>query len=432
MLTDDVLAAATDLFALDPDQIRCPYPTFAALREQAPVVWFDELDSFVVTDYDLIVDILKQPERFSSRHATGRAAEIELMGTMAELAAEDPEILALATQAMEEGGPAPVLLSADPPAHPRQRALVNRAFSPGAIRRLEPEIDRVARELVDGFADRGSADICAELAGPLPMIVIANALGVPLDRIDDFTRWSRTIAGAIGNSNLGKAELADLFKARTALSSYLLSVVRERTEAPQDDLISQIVQSEIDGERLTANEVVSMAIQFLLAGNHTTATVLGSSVLRLAQDPELAELLRKDESLIPTFAEEALRFEPPINGTYRIADEACTLGGVEIPADSSLWLVYAAANRDPRHFEQPDVCQHDRQQESPHLTFGFGAHYCLGAALARAEIRIGLRALLERCHDLRLAIDPSEIPYDASFMLHGLGRLPVAFTPAGS
>ena len=427
--TEDVVGAANELFALDVDRVRCPYPTFTALRDHATVVWFDALESFVVTDYDLIVEVLKQPDKFSSRYATGRATELKLMTVMAELAMEDPEIMAIAQRQMEHGVSA-VLLSADPPAHPRQRALVNRAFTPPAVRRLEPDIERIAAELIDEFADRGTVELMSEFAGPLPMIVIANALGVSLDRIDDFTRWSRTIASAIGNSTLGKPELADLLRARTELADYLLSVVQERAQEPRDDVISQIVQAEIDGERLTHHEVVNMAVQFLLAGNDTTAKLLGASLLRLAEDPEQADRLRKDPDRIPAFVEEMLRVEPPINGTYRIADVEYELGGVTIPADSSLWLVYAAGNRDPGHFDAPDECRYAREATSPHLAFGLGPHFCLGATLARAEAKIGLRMLLDRFDDIRLDIDSADVPYDSTFMLHGIQRLPLALGSA--
>ena len=424
--TEDVFEAANELFDLYPERVRCPYPIFSAMHEQSSVLWFDAIESFVVTDYDLIVEILKQPDKFSSRYATGRATEMKLMTVMAELAMEDPEILAAAEHRMKNGASA-VLLSADPPAHPRQRALVNRAFTPPAIRRLEPEIERLANTLIDDFIDRGTVELMAEFAGPFPMIVIATALGVPLDRLEDFTQWSRTIANAIGNSNLGKREMAELFWARSSLADYLLTVVEDRAREPQDDLISQIVQAEIDGERLSHFEVVDMTVQFLLAGNDTTAKLLGSSFLRLAQDPGEVARLRSDPELVPAFVEEMLRVEPPINGTYRIADFECELGGVHIPADSSLWLVYAAGNRDPKRFESPDECQYARSASAPHLTFGFGPHLCLGATLARAEAKVGVRSLLARCENLRLDIDPEDVVYDSSFMLHGLQRLPLAF-----
>ncbi|MDQ2648524.1 MAG: cytochrome P450 [Actinomycetota bacterium] len=426
--SEDVLAAAHELFELDEERVRCPYPVFSGLHAQSPVIWFDEIESFVVTDYDIIVDVLKQPDRFSSRFATGRATEVKMMGALMELAMEDPEVLAMAQERMQEGL-SPVLLSADPPAHPRQRALVNRAFTPGVIRTMEPEIERLCDQLLQGFQARGSVELVKEYAGPLPMIVIANAMGVPLEDLDEFSAWSNTVVSAIGNSTITKEELGEIFRARNLMSDYLLSIVKARIAEPRDDLISKITEAEIDGQRLTPAEVSDMAIQFMLAGNETTAKLIAAATLHLAQDPDLADRLRKDPDAIVPFVEEQLRFEPPINGTYRIADVECELGGVHIPADSSLWLVYAAGNRSEKHFEEPDECQWAREQKSQHLAFGLGPHYCLGATLARAEARIAIRMLLERCGDIALDIPVDQVPYDTSFMLHGLKQLPLTFTP---
>jgi cytochrome P450 len=297
------------------------------------------------------------------------------------------------------------------------------------IRTMEPEIERLCDQLLQGFQERGSVELVKEYAGPLPMIVIADAMGVPLEDLDEFSAWSNTVVSAIGNSTITKEELGEIFRARNLMSDYLLSIVKARIADPRDDLISKITDAEIDGQRLTPGEVADMAIQFMLAGNETTAKLIAAATLHLAQDPDLADRLRKDPEAIVPFVEEQLRFEPPINGTYRISDFECELGGVHIPADSSLWLVYAAGNRSEKHFEDPNECRWAREQKSQHLAFGLGPHYCLGATLARAEARIAIRMLLERCGDIRLDIPVEQVPYDTSFMLHGLKQLPLSFTP---
>jgi cytochrome P450 len=432
MTTDDAFAAGRELFEFDPDRTACPYPTFAALRDCAPVAWFDAVESFVVTRYDLILEVLRQPETFSSRSATGPATERQMMTLMIELAMEDPEIAALAERSMASGTMVPVLLQADPPEHGRQRKLVNRAFSPASIRAIEAEIQRVSDDLIDRFADRGRVELLTDFAVPLPMTVIAQALGVSLDRMDDFMRWSKTMVAGIGKLDFGKAELAGIVRAQAELSDYLLGVIDEREREPRDDLISQIVQSTIDGERLTRPEIISMVVQFLLAGNDTTAKLIATGMLRLANDPALADRLRADPELVGPFVEELLRLEPPINGIYRTADVDYELGGVEIPAGKSVWLVYAAGNRDPEQFPEPDALQCPHPSKTPHLAFGFGEHFCLGASLARAESRIGIQSLLARCADVRLDVDPAEVPYEVSFMLHGLQRLPLAFRAASA
>jgi cytochrome P450 len=429
MLTHDVFAGASALFDFDPQRTSCPYPTFAALRECAPVAWFDVLDAFVVTRYDLIADVLRQPETFSSRSATGPKTDREMMALMVELAAEDAEMREVATRIAAAGG-APVLLRADPPEHGRQRAFVNRAFTPAAIRGIEPDIARLADELVDHFAPRGRVELISEFAVPLPMTVIAAALGVSLDRMDDFTRWSKTVVAGIGKRDFGKAELAEILVAQADLSGYLRSVVIEREADPQDDLTSKIVHAVHDGERLRRAEVVDMLVQFLLAGNDTTAKLIATAMLRLANDAELADRLRAEPALVGPFVEEVLRLEPPINGLYRTADVDVELGGIPIPAGASVWLVFAAGNRDPEQVPQPDDFQCPQPSKTPHLSFGFGEHFCLGAALARAESRIALQALLGRLDDIHLAVDPHDVRYEPSFMLHGLQELPLAFTLA--
>ncbi|HVX18814.1 MAG TPA: cytochrome P450 [Acidimicrobiales bacterium] len=425
-MTDAAVSGARELFEFDPERVACPYPTFAAMRDRAPVAWYDELEAFAVTRYDLIVEVLRHPEQFSSRSATGPAADRKLMTVMAELAAEDPEIAELAVKLMTEATAA-VLLQADPPEHPRQRALVNRAFTPAAIHAIEPEIEALAQGLIDGFIDKGEVELISEFAIPLPMAVIAKAVGVGADRVDDFMGWSNTLVAGVGVRELGKDEIASILRTRAVVADYLLGLVAERTDDPRDDLISKLAHAEIEGERLTPAEVVSMVIQFLLAGNHTTAMAISTCMLQLAGDPELADRLRAEPDLVAPFLEEVLRTEPPVNGTYRIADAECELGGVHIPAGSALWLVYASGNRDPDEFPDPDAFQCPQASKSPHLTFGFGAHYCLGSSLARAEAQIALRALLDRCSDIRLGIDRADVAYDPSYMLHGLQSLPLTF-----
>jgi cytochrome P450 len=292
---------------------------------------------------------------------------------------------------------------------------------------MEPEIEALAHQLIDAFLDRERVELISEFAIPLPMTVIGKAVGVPLDRMDDFMQWSKTLVAGVGARELDKADVATLLRTRAAVAEYLLALVAERTGRPEDDLVSVLLQAEIEGERLTPAEIVSMLVQFLLAGNHTTAMLIATAMLRLADDPHLADRLRADTALVAPFVEEVLRVQPPINGTYRVADVDYELGGVHIPKGSALWLVYAAANRDPEQFPDPDEFQCPQQSSVPHLTFGFGAHFCLGASLARAEGRIAIGALLARCDEIRLGLEPDELAYDPSFMLHGLQALPLTF-----
>lgn len=420
-------AAAVALFELEPASVRCPHPAFAALREAAPVAWFDQLDAFVVSRYDLIVEVLRQPERFSSRYTTGPVTDRRLSQLMRELVAEDAELGAMLAR-RRQFGTTPVLVRADPPVHGRQRGLVNRAFSPRAIRALEPGIEALAHDLVDGFVERGRVELVGEFAVPLPMTVIADALGVARDRRDDFRRWSDGIVGGIGRNGLDKEALLGIMRSRSELEAYLVEVIQAREAHPTDDLVSRIVHARVDGERLTHHEIMDMIVQFLLAGNETTAKLIASTVLHLARHPALADRLRADPTLVAPVLEEVLRLEPPSMGLYRMAVADEEVGGVPIPAGSAIWLVFAAGNRDPERFEAPDECLADRPSSVPHLGFGLGAHFCVGAGLARAEGRIAVQALLDRLDDIRLEIAPDEVPYDPSYMVHGISRLPLSFT----
>jgi cytochrome P450 len=424
----DARAAAVALFDLDPASVRCPHPAFTMLREQAPVVWFDQLDAFVVSGYDLIVEVLRHPDRFSSRYTTGPITDRQLGELMRELVAEDAELGAMLAR-RREYGTTRVLVRADPPVHGRQRGLVNRAFSPGAIRALEPGIEALAHGLIDGFIDHGTVELVGEFAVPLPMTVIADALGVSRDRRDDFRRWSDGIVGGIGQNDLDKEALTGIIRSRSELEAYLIEVIQAREVTPTDDLVSRIVHSRVDGERLSHHEIMDMIVQFLLAGNETTAKLITSTLLHLVREPALADRLRADPALVAPVVEEVLRLEPPSMGLYRTAVADEEVGGVSIPAGSALWLVFAAGNRDPERFEAPDECSAERSTTVPHLGFGLGAHFCLGAGLARAEGRIAVRALLERLDDITLEIPPEEVPYDPSYMVHGISRLPLSFTP---
>lgn len=427
MTTTDAITAANELFDYDPARAACPYPVFKGLREEAPVRWFDLVQAFVVSRYDLIVEVLRQPEIFSNRSATGPATEQEMANVMLELAMEDPSVGPMAEAALLSS--VPTLLLTDPPEHGRQRALVNRAFTPAVIRRIEPQMQELADELVDRFAATGRTELLADFAVPFPMTVIARALGVSLDRMDDFIRWSATMVAGIGKRHFEKAQMREFLVARTELADYLQSVIAARDAEPQDDLISQIVHSTIDDERLTHIEVMNMALQFLLAGNDTTAKLIATSMLRLAGDPELADRLRGEGDLVPAFVEEMLRLEPPINGLWKIADADYELDGVKIPAGSTVFLLYASGNRDPQQYPDPDGLTCPQPSKSPHLAFGFGEHFCLGASLARGEARIAISTLLRRLGDIRLDVPADQVKYDVSFMLHGLQELPLAFTP---
>ncbi|HEX9684120.1 MAG TPA: cytochrome P450 [Acidimicrobiales bacterium] len=429
-MTDPAPAASCPhlepLLALEPDAIRMSYRHWAELRDEGPVVWVDQLQCFAVIRYEEIVSVVRDPGRFSSRMPTGPKMVNETMSRLQEIMAESPEMFETLSKGLMIGS-APALLNADPPAHDRQRALVNRAFSPPRVRRMEEPIRALANQLVDTFVDRGECEFVHEFAVLLPLTIIAGALGVPDGDLATFKRWSDDFVVAIGNDHLSKDDLKRMLLSQVEFFDYFTDKIEERRAQPQDDLISDVVHAEVEGEEpLTTMEMLGMFSQFLVAGNETTTKLLASTMLRLIEDPELMATVRADRSLIPGLIEEVLRLDTPVQGLFRVADQNCELGGVEIPAGSSLWVLYASANRDDGEFAEPDVLDLGRANAKAHLAFGQGVHYCLGASLARAEGRIGIEILLDRLDDITLA-DDATIEYEPSYVLHGVRALPITF-----
>jgi cytochrome P450 len=413
------------LFALDTEVLKCPYPHFDKLREEQPVVYAPEIESYLVTRYEDIVAIARRPDAFSSIMPTGPVLARQQMETLQSLLAEDAE---LAEKLSRQRRGTRVLLSADPPDHGRQRRLVNRAFTPPKVKALEPRIREVAHQLVDTFAGRGSAELVHEYGVLLPLTIIAECLGVADDDLPIFKRWSDDFVAAIGNHNMSKDDLRSLLLSQSEFFVYFTQKIAERQAEPRQDLITDVVQAELDGEPLSTEEMLAMFNQFLVAGNETTTKLIASSVRLLLEQPELVARLRAEPALIPGFVEEALRLEPPVQGLWRTALEDVEVGGVAVPKGSHLMLVYAAGNRDERLFPDAATADPCRSNSMRHLAFGHGEHYCIGSALARAEGRIAIEVLLERLDDLKPAEDLRGLEYEHSYVLHGLQRLPVTFT----
>jgi len=342
------------------------------------------------------------------------------------LLADDPE---LAARMVRMRGGTRVLLSADPPDHARQRKLVNRAFTPPKVRELEPRIREVANQLVDEFIGRGEVDLVPEFGVPLPLTIIAEALGVADDELPKFKKWSDDFVALIGNHDIGADELRAVLLSQFEFFEYFGAKIAERRLAPGIDLISDLVTATIDDAPLSDDEILAMLNQFLVAGNETTTKLIASSVRLLLDDPAHIDALRADPGLIPGFVEESLRLEPPVQGLYRTATVDTEIGGVPIKAGEHLMLVYAAGNRDEDKFVDAPTIDPCRPAVMSHLAFGHGEHFCVGSALARAEGRIALEVLLDRLDDLRYAdgVEPGSLQYERSYVLHGLHALPIAF-----
>ncbi|MGW5644833.1 cytochrome P450 [Saccharopolyspora sp. NPDC003752] len=354
-----------------------------------PVDFDEERGVWNVHGHPEAVAVLSDPKTFSSDIT--RVMPIEL----------DPAFL--------EGD----LTQMDPPQHRKLRRLVSHAFTPKIVADLEPRIAALTHELLGAVADRDRFELVADLAYPLPVIVIAELLGVPSSDRDLFRKWAEEqLSGGqqLSVSAQGEEQLREMnasLESMRQIYDYLLEHAAERRRKPREDLLTQLVQAEIDGERLTDNEVANFANLLLAAGHITTTMLLGNTVMCLDAHPEQAARVRADRALVPGAIEESLRLLTPFALTYRATMTETEVGGRRVPADQVLSVWLGAANRDGRVFAEPDAFDPARDP-NPHIAFGRGIHFCLGAPLARLEGRIAMNILLDRFPVLRT--DPANPP----------------------
>ena len=386
-----------------------PFPTYAQARREEPVSQMPGFPVWNITRYDDCVAILRNPEVFSSNSLS-----------------YGPALFAQASFGEEQ--PPPSMLFQDPPVHTRLRGLVNRAFTPRMVAQLEPRIQRIADELLDAVAGTGRIDVIDDLAYPLPVIVIAEMLGVPPKDRADFKRWSDALALALGAGLTPGNVTGEALQARNELAGYFARIFEERRAQPREDLVSSLLKVEAEGDRLTPDEMVAMCILLLVAGNETTTNLIGNAVLALTEFPEARERLVADPSLVPSALEETLRFYPPVQATSRFPKRPVEIGGQAIGERQAVILWLASANRDEAVFPDPDRFDITRE-ENRHLSFGLGIHFCLGAPLARLEAKVALQTLLRRMPDFR-RVDDAPLPRIPSFIFYGVKHLPLAFDAA--
>ncbi|MRG97490.1 cytochrome P450 [Polyangium spumosum] len=321
------------------------------------------------------------------------------------------------------------LVQMDPPEHKKLRNLVSHAFTPKVVADLEPRIARLTHELLDAVDGRDRMELVADLAYPLPVIVIAELLGVPSGDRDTFKQWvdkmleNSTQFSLVNRSEEQERRLQVALEQSKLLTDYLGEHAAERRRKPREDLLTKLVEAEVDGDRLTETEVANFANVLLIAGHITTTMLLGNTVLCLDTNPEQKARVRADRSLVPAAIEESLRFFSPFAALGRATTSAVELGGKTIPADQLLMVWIAAANRDPRQFTNPDVFDVSRDP-NPHVAFGRGIHFCIGAPLARLEGRVALNILMDRFPGLRM--DPEAPPdFIPSPNMTGVRKLPL-------
>lgn len=395
---------------LDPEVVANPYPLFRKLREEDPVHWDPFLHAWVVTRYAEVLEVL---HTFSADR-TPSAEQLDAMG----LARLGPIARVMVKQ----------MLFMDAPAHTRLRALASKAFMPARVELLRSHIKDIVNTLLDKVQDQGRMDVIRDLAEPLPAIVTAEMLGVPVSDRHKLKQWSANFAEMLGNFQHNPDHVPLMLQTVDEMAAYFQEMIREIKDHPREGLIHSLLTAEVDGDRLTEEEVVANTIVTMVGGQETTTNLIGNGLLTLLRNPGEMRRLRDDLSLIPSAVEEMLRYESPSQHTARLAPEDRELGGKHIPKRQAVIAVMAAANRDPERFPDPDRFDITRQ-DNRHLAFGYAAHFCFGAPLARAEGQMAFEALLRRLPNLRL--EPQQLQWRTNSGLRGLTSLKVSFDTPG-
>ena len=395
-----------------PQLLQDPYPFYKMLRStnpvfRAPVGDADSPGLWILTRHRDVQAVLKDA-RFSVDRR--RAAIVE----------QFRDRLPIQAALGEEGGLRSMLLM-DPPDHTRVRGLVSKAFTPRRVAELRPRIEAIVAGLLDAIGGGAAFDLIDAIAAPLPAIVIAELLGVPAEDHRQFKEWSSALVSAIGSVNPLDAR-AQFEDALGRLLDYLRGIIAERRKAPRDDLISAMLEAQEERDALSDAELLATSNLLLIAGHETTTNLIGNGTLALLRNPEEFARLRDDRSLLRSAIDELLRYDSPVQATGRVPLEAIALAGATLPMGALVMTGIGAANRDPEAFDDPDRLDLGRSNNH-HLSFGFGAHFCLGAPLARLEAEVAFDALLDRFPKLELASET--LTYRPSPVLRGLVALPV-------
>jgi len=403
------MAEPLHLNPLDPAFRRNPYAAYERGRREFPVLPHAGLPLRVasVFRYEDCQAILRDPDQWSNEFGFR-----EVFGEPADV-------------------PPPSMLGTDPPAHTRLRSLVSKAFTPRIVQRLEPRMREVAGELVDAALEAGEVDLVEALTYPLPVVVIAEIIGIPAADRARFKRWSDHAIANLGLVFFGGLDAERVARQRHLLDEmreYFVPLAEERKRAPREDLLTGLVLAEHEGSKLSYDEMLSMLVLLLVAGNETTTTLIGNAALELLAHPDAEKRLRDDPKLLPNAIDEVLRFSSPVQFDPRRARRRAELHGVAIEPEDVVLCWLGSANRDERVFERPDVFDVGRERNA-HLAFGFGPHYCIGANLARLEARVAIGELLahtrsfERVGDELLPLHPSPV-------FRAVTKLPLRLSPA--
>jgi cytochrome P450 len=392
---------------LDPDVLANPYPLYHRLRTEAPVHWDPFLHAWVVTRYADVVHVL---HHFSANR-TPNPEQLSAMG----LSALNPIAQVMVRQ----------MLFLDPPDHTRLRGLASAAFTVRRVERLRSHIQEIMDGLLDRVIAKGRMDLIADFASPAPAIVTAELLGVPVADHDQLKNWSADFAEMLGNFQHNPDRFPRILRSVQDMSSYFRSAMEEQRLHPRDGLVSAMMSANVDGAKLTEDEIVANLIVTMVGGQETTTNLIGNGTLSLLRNPDSLQRLRSNPALMPSAVEELLRYESPSQHTARLAPEEVTLGGKKIQKRQAVIAVMGAANRDPERFPDPDRLDIERP-DNRHVAFGWAAHFCFGAPLARLEGQIAFTTLLRRLPGLALDTT-APLEWRHNLGLRGLNALPLRF-----
>jgi cytochrome P450 len=387
-----------------------PYPVYAIMRRDSPVHYRrinDQLAVWSCFRYDDVVSVLR-----GSQYDT-MTFPPEIIDTFLAQPASPYHSLARIVSA--------VMLVKDGADHSRLRGLVNKAFTPRMVEALRPRVVGLVDELLDALAGRDEIDLLTDFAAPLPIIVIAELLGIPPEDREQLRHWSDAMATFLDGS-IRDAHMADAAAAASEMAHYLEGIFDERRHEPRDDLISGLVSAHEAEDKLDDDELLATVALILGAGHETTTNLIGNGTLALLRHPDQLERLRREPDLIDSAVEELLRYDSPVQNTSRTPRENVVIGGQEVEAGIEVNVFLGSANRDPDVFSDPDVLDIARK-DNRHVSFGQGVHFCLGASLARLEGQVAIGALLDRFPTMKLADEVLE--YRPGLVLHGLKRLPL-------
>lgn len=396
------------------DYLRNPYTVFAQMREHDPV-WQrftsdGETPVWLITRYEDGIAILRDHKRFVKNFRNTRTP-----AELAQIPPDPPQIQLLSNH----------MLHLDGADHARLRGLVNQAFTAKVVEEMEPRVQAIANELLYAVEPSGQMELIHDYALALPIIVIAELLGIPAKDHHLFHHWSRAFVTPSSNARASQKKLAKTGQRMQEFTDYFRQIFEKRRREPQPDLISSLLQVEENGNRLTESDLLSMLILLIVTGHETAVNLIGNGVLALLQHPDQLAKLKQDPALIDSTIEEIVRYDCPVErATVRYAAEDVTLHGHTIARGDIVYVVLGSLNRDPCHFADPDTFDIARA-DNKHLGFGMGPHYCLGAPLGRLEGRVGITTLFDRFPDLKLSVPPSELKWRAIPIMRGVQQIPL-------